>query len=208
MRKSDFEHQSPVDGNLPYSLTVFEDSITHDTHLLLSIHHALYDGEGIAQLLHELQVSLAGERLPEATPFHHFIEYMISVNSDVSDKFWDRYLSDVSPTLLSASKEPLANGSVTQTASQQIHVELSHSLASFKRQCMDLSVTPLNVFHTAWARLLALHSGATDICFGNVFSCRTVPLESADRIVGPCHASQILFVIDQRRCYETLSETQ
>jgi acyl carrier protein len=185
-RKSDFEHQSPVNGDLPYSLTVFEDSTTHSTHLLLSIHHALYDGEGIAQLLHELQASLAGEKLPEATPFHHFIEYMVSVNSDASDQFWDRYLSDVSPTLLSAPKKPSANGSVTPTASQQIHVNLTHSLASFKRQCMDLSVTLLNVFHAAWARLLALHSGATDICFGNVFSCRTIPLEGADRIVGPC----------------------
>lgn len=185
-RKSDFEHQSPVNGDLPYSLTVFEDSTTHSNHLLLSIHHALYDGEGIAQLLHELQASLANKKLPEATPFHRFIEYMVSVNSDASDQFWDRYLSDVSPTLLSASEKSSSNESVTQTASQQIHVNLNYSLASFKRQCMDLSVTPLNVFHAAWARLLALHSGATDVCFGNVFSCRTIPLEGADRIIGPC----------------------
>lgn len=185
-KKSDFEHRSPVNGDLPYSVTVFKDSVTHSTHLLLSIHHALYDGEGIAQLLHELQASLAGEKLPQATPFHRFIQYMVSFNSDASDQFWDRYLSDVSPTLLSTPKKPSANGSVTQTASQQIHVNLSNSLTSFKRQCMDLSVTPLNVFHAAWARLLALHSGATDICFGNVFSCRTIPLEGADRIVGPC----------------------
>ncbi|KAJ5368803.1 Nonribosomal peptide synthase sidC [Penicillium cataractarum] len=185
-RKSDFEHQSPVNGELPYSLAVFEDPVPRSTHLLLSIHHALYDGEGIAQLLHELQASLAGEKLPEATPFHRFVEYMVSVNTDSSDKFWDRYLSDVSPTLLSASKGVSTNGSVSQAASQQIHVGLSHSLASFKQQCRDLSATPLNVFHAAWARLLALHSNATDVCFGNVFSCRTIPLEGADRIVGPC----------------------
>jgi acyl carrier protein len=184
--KSEFEHQSPVSGNLPYCLTVFIDSISHNTHLLLSIHHALYDGEGIAQLLHELQASFAGEKLPETIPFHHFVEYMVSVNSDASDQFWDRYLSGVSPTLLSLSKKIPVNGSVTQAASQQIHVNFSNSLASFRRQCMDLSVTPLNVFHAAWARLLALYSGTNDVCFGNVFSCRTIPLEGADRIVGPC----------------------
>lgn len=185
-RKSDFEHQSPVNGELPYSLTLFEDSVAQSNHLLLSIHHALYDGEGIAQLLHELQASLAGEKLPEATPFHHFIEYMVSVNSDSSDKFWDRYMSDVSPTLLSVSKKSSTNGFVSHAASQQIHVNLGKSFALFKQQCRDLSVTPLNVFHAAWARLLALHSKATDVCFGNVFSCRTIPLEGADRIVGPC----------------------
>ena len=183
-RKSDFEHQSPVNGHLPYSLTIFEDSVRQSTHLLLSIHHALYDGEGIAQLLHEVQASLAGDGLPEAIPFHSFIEHMVSVKGDASDQFWDRYLSDVSLTLIPPSKE--TNGSLGETASQQVHMSLGQSLASFKQKCMDLSVTPLNVFHAAWARLLALHSDATDVCFGNVFSCRTVPLEGAERIVGPC----------------------
>lgn len=183
-RKSAFEHQSPIDGNLPYSLTVFEDSATKRTHLLLSIHHALYDGEGIAQLLHEVQVSLSGEELSETVPFHCFIEHLISVKSDTSDQFWDRYLSDFSPKLIPTSKEVIA--SLAETASQQVHTSLSQSLASFKRQCMDLSATPLNVFHGAWARLLALHTNTTDVCFGNIFSCRTVPLEGAERIVGPC----------------------
>ncbi|KAJ5151010.1 Nonribosomal peptide synthase sidC [Penicillium canariense] len=182
--KSEFEHQSPVNDKFPYSLTVFENSAAHSTHLLLSIHHALYDGEGIAQLLHEVQLSLAGKELPDTTPFNRFIECMISVDSDAADQFWNRYLSGVSPTLLSASKE--INGFDDQTSSHQIHVKLNPPLASFKQQCKDLSVTPLNVFHAAWARLLALYSDTSDVCFGNVFSCRTVPLEGADRIVGPC----------------------
>ena len=182
-RKSDFEGRSPVDGKLPYSLTIFTDSRIHETHLLLSIHHALYDGEGISQLLHEVQLVLAGQQLPEVVPFHRFIEYMVSASSDTSDKFWDRYISGISPSLLSVAENPT---STTQSASHQIHANLQGSLTSFKKQCKELSVTPLNVLHAAWARLLALHSNASDVCFGNVFSCRTIPLEGADRIVGPC----------------------
>lgn len=182
-RKSAFEGRSPVNGKLPYSLTLFADATTHTHHLLLSIHHALYDGEGIAQLLQEVQRSLAGEQLPQTTPFHSFIEYMLSTSSDSSDQFWDQYLSGVPPTLLS---KPETLSFVNQSASQQASADLGISLESFKRQCKDLSVTTLNVFHASWARLLALHAGSSDVCFGNVFSCRTVPLESADRIVGPC----------------------
>ncbi|KAJ5888793.1 AMP-dependent synthetase/ligase [Penicillium taxi] len=184
MRKSEFEHQSPISGTLPYSLTVFTDHITHSAYLLLSIHHALYDGQGISQLLYELQLSLSAQALPEVTPFHKFIEYMVSSSSTISDKFWDRYLSGVSPTLFSVPEN--INGIADQSASQKTQATVKSSLTTFKQQCKDLSVTPLNVFHAAWARLLSLYADSSDVCFGNVFSCRTIPLKGADKIVGPC----------------------
>lgn len=183
MRKSEFESQSPVDGKLPYSLTVFKNSATEELHLLLSIHHALYDGQGIGQLLQEVQTVLAGQELPRTTPFRQFIDHMLSASSDSSDQYWDRYLSGVSPNLLS---KPEAVSPTDQIASHQVNVDLKVPLNLFKRQCKDLHVTLLNAFHASWARLLALHTTSSDVCFGNVFSCRTVPLEGADRIVGPC----------------------
>lgn len=182
-QKSEFEFRSPVNGDLPYALTLFKDLNNQHTYLLLSIHHALYDGEGITQLLQEIQTSLAGQQLPEVVPFHRFISHMVSTGPNTSDKFWDRYLSGVSPSLLSA---PQSQSPTTHSVSHQIHVNLNESLTSFKRHCQELSVTPLNVLHAAWARLLVLHADTSDVCFGNVFSCRTVPLEGADRIVGPC----------------------
>ncbi|KAJ6123272.1 hypothetical protein N7512_005737 [Penicillium capsulatum] len=182
-QKSAFECRSPVNGELPYSLTIFTNLTTSHTFLLLSIHHALYDGEGISQLLQEIQMCLAGEQLPQVVPFHRFIQHMVSSTSDASDEFWDRYLSGVSPGLLSAPKKKIPEG---PSVSQQIHMNLKEPLDSFKKHCKDLSVTPLNVLHAAWARLLILHTDTSDVCFGNVFSCRTVPLEGADRIVGPC----------------------
>lgn len=183
-RKAEFECQSPGGGNLPYSLTVFLSPATQSAHLLLSIHHALYDGEGIAQLLHELQLSLAGQELPAPTQFHRFIDYMVSASSDASDQYWDRYLSGVTPSLISIPEQ--TKSSMDQNASQQTNTDLNVPLSSFKQRCKELSVTPLNIFHAAWARLLSLHADSSDVCFGNVFSCRTVPVEGADQIVGPC----------------------
>ncbi|KAJ6168553.1 hypothetical protein N7497_001396 [Penicillium chrysogenum] len=181
--KSKFEGLSPVNGQLPYSLTLITDSTAQKTHLLLSIHHALYDGEGIAQLLQELQMLLSNQELPTTAPFRNFIDYMTSVDYGSSDEYWDQYLSGVSPTLL-PTPEPVAHAG--KLASQQIHTSLNGSFISFKQQCKDLSVTPLNIFHAAWARLLSLYTDSSDVCFGNVFSCRTVPLDGVDRIVGPC----------------------
>lgn len=180
-RKSKFEHQSPVNGELPYSLTAFADPATHHLHLLVSIHHALYDGEAIARLMREVQDCFAGQKLPQLAPFYRFIDYMVSVPSDTSDHYWDGYLSGLSPTLLSKHGN---TGYANRITSNQVNVKLS--LQSFKRQCKDLCVTPLNVFHASWARLLALRSDSHDVCFGNVFSCRTIPLGDVDAIVGPC----------------------
>ncbi|KGO64994.1 AMP-dependent synthetase/ligase [Penicillium italicum] len=182
-RKAKFEGLSPVNGQLPYSLTLITDSTAQKTHLLLSIHHALYDGEGIAQLLQELQLLLSSQELPANAPYRNFIDYMTSVDYGSSDEYWDQYLSGVSPTLL-PPPEPAANSD--DSASQQIHTTLNGSFESFKQQCKDLSVTPLNILHAAWARLLSLYTDSSDVCFGNVFSCRTIPLEGVDRIVGPC----------------------
>ncbi|KAJ5733387.1 hypothetical protein N7493_002173 [Penicillium malachiteum] len=181
--KSEFERQSPVSGGPPYLLSIFTNP-NGDSHLLLSIHHALYDAEGISQLLDEIQRAIQGEELPPTTPFHKFIEYMVSAGTDQSDQFWDRYLAGLSPALLSTQEHP--HTSENSSASLQLQVNISNSLSSFKQKCKELSVTPLNVFHAAWARLLSSHSNSTDICFGNVFSCRTIPLEGVDEIVGPC----------------------
>ncbi|CAG7931892.1 unnamed protein product [Penicillium olsonii] len=178
-KKAEFEQISPVNDQLPYSLTHVTDSASGNTHLLLSIHHALYDGEGISQLLHELQLSVSGRELPTSTPFSQFIDYMTSVDYSASDKYWKQYLTGVSPTLLPAA-------GANNYASQQIHMSLETPFHSFKQQCKDLSVSPLNVFHAAWARLLSLYTDSPDVCFGNVFSCRTIPLDGADQIVGPC----------------------
>ncbi|KAJ5447818.1 AMP-dependent synthetase/ligase [Penicillium cf. griseofulvum] len=181
--KSKFEGLSPVNGQLPYSLSFITDSNAQKTHLLISIHHALYDGEGIIQLLHEVQLLLSSQELPPNAPFRNFIDYMTSLDYDSLDEYWDEYLSGVSPTLLRTS-ELTANAD--ESASQQIHTSLNGSFISFKQQCKFLSVTPLNIFHAAWAIMLSLYTDSSDVCFGNVFSCRTVPLDGADRIVGPC----------------------
>jgi acyl carrier protein len=183
-RKAEFECQSPVSTNLPYSLTMFMTPASQSAHLLLSIHHTLYDGEGISRLLHELQLFIAGQELPAPTQFHRFIDHMVSANSSASDQFWDRYLSGVTPSRISTPEH--VKSSVDQSASQQFNTDLEIPLSSFKQRCKELSVTPLNVFHTAWARLLSLHADSSDVCFGNVFSCRTVPVDGADQIIGPC----------------------
>ncbi|PWW73490.1 hypothetical protein C7212DRAFT_359603 [Tuber magnatum] len=39
---------------------------------------------------------------------------------------------------------------------------------------------------TAWARLLSMYTGETEVCFGNVVSGRTIPVEGVEDVIAPC----------------------
>ncbi|KAJ9393053.1 hypothetical protein DTO063F5_190 [Paecilomyces variotii] len=180
--KSADTYQDPL--KLPYSLTLFNVQETGEKVLLFSLHHALHDGEAMAVLLQEVETTYHGESLPDAVPFRKFIEYTVNAPLDASNEFWSRYLSDLSPRLLCS---PSNNGPQQGDPGYlQTRLSLDIPFDAFEKQCKQVLATPLNVFHTAWARLLAFYTGSTDVCFGNVFSCRTIPLEGVERIVGPC----------------------
>ena len=183
-RKLQFEEQFRATDVLPYSLTVFRDNDAGKSFLLLSMHHALYDGEAMVQLLHEIQLSFSCQPLPEVVQFEHFIGHVLRMDIEKSDKYWDEYLPDVSPSLLGSLK--IDNEITSGSASHESRIELEVSYDVFKNMCKEASVTPLNLLHAAWARLLSTYTESSDVCFGNVFSCRTIPLEGADRVVGPC----------------------
>lgn len=181
-QKSQFQEQFQVRGVLPYSLAVLRDQNQRKTFLLFSIHHALYDGEAIGQMFQEFQSIFSRQPMPEVVPFERFIRHMISTDLNASDSYWDHYLSGVSPSLLAG----LQSDKSAKTATFQRHIDLGTPYDLFKEKCRHASVTPLSAFHGAWARLLSFYLDSSDICFGNVASCRTIPLEGADRIVGPC----------------------
>lgn len=180
-QKLQFQKRFQAGGVLPYALTVFWDRIGRKTFLLLSIHHALHDGEAMTLLFQEIQSLLSHQPIPEVIPFESFIRNMISTDINAADGYWNRYLSGVLPSLLAGSKSD-----ESANAAFQSQIDLGTPYDLLKEKCKEISVTPLNVFHTAWARLLSFYLDSPDVCFGNVFSCRTIPLEGADRIVGPC----------------------
>jgi ferricrocin synthase len=47
-------------------------------------------------------------------------------------------------------------------------------------------VSLLSLGQAVWAKLIAAFTGEKDVCFGNVVSGRTLPVEGIERIVAPC----------------------
>lgn len=171
--------------DIPYSLSLFTSNATERSLLLLSIHHALYDAEAMSELLQDVEKIYFGQPLPEVVSFDAFLQKMVSTDQEESSRFWDTYLAGNPTTSLVTS----IWGSKHQNTPKEYQREQlipDFSLSWVEMECRRMSTTLLGLFQMAWAKLLTVYTGQPDVCFGNVFSCRTLDLEGAERIVGPC----------------------
>jgi aryl carrier-like protein len=168
----------------PYSIVAFQDSQNDRNMLLFSIHHALHDGEAMSQLLKEVERCYGGHDQSQVPQFRHFVEYMLCSNKEESEQFWHQYLRGISPQLLCSALKLTSDAGASRY--QQHKIDLEIDLQDFEKMCKNLSVTALNIFHAAWSRMLSAYTLSSDVCFGNVFSGRTIPLDGVESIIGPC----------------------
>ncbi|KAI9840539.1 MAG: NRPS [Sclerophora amabilis] len=172
-----------IEREPPYGLTV---AVASDRSILmLSMHHALYDGVAISQLLDEVETRYHKKDLAPPVQFSPFLQSMLSMDVKEGDIFWEKTLKDLNSKSLNL-----------KVKSNSIHDALNHvrssrsssrwPLSDFERSCKRLSTTMLAAGHAAWARLLCVCLNTTDVCFGNVVSGRTAPVEGVERLVAPC----------------------
>jgi aryl carrier-like protein len=157
---------------------------TGTTQLHIFIHHALYDGESMALLLHEVEEVLLCNPLPPVVPYDLYLEEMVSTDVQQADIFWEGCLSQMSFHHLIVPHPWLERREAR--AFDRTLDRLTIPLQEIEDRCKALSVTLLNVLEAAWTKMICHYSGETDICFGEVLSCRSLPVDGIERIVGPC----------------------
>ncbi|WEW57918.1 hypothetical protein PRK78_003385 [Emydomyces testavorans] len=169
---------------VPYVFIEFRNTTTRQTQLHLLIHHALYDGEAMAQLLQEVEQTVLGIQLPPVVPFDYYLEQMVKTDVEAADEFWSGYLSGFSPSYLVPLGPNVPNVKTKKYHTFSAYLDMP--LTQVTDSCKKASVTLLSLLQAAWAKLLFCYSGFLDICFGDVSSCRILPVDGAERIVGPC----------------------
>ncbi|KAH8695924.1 nonribosomal siderophore peptide synthase SidC [Talaromyces proteolyticus] len=183
-QKSLFATHAQQPFTVPYSIVALTEAFTDKKVLLFSIHHALHDGQAMALLLKEIETSYAGGQLPVPTQFRQFVNYILANSEEDTNPFWNKYLDGIPGSLLfpSLTTDPMARSHSIDIYKEQFELPLTE----FETMCKNLSVTPLSLIQGAWAMLLSIYTTSSDICFGNVFSGRTIPLEGIEDIIGPC----------------------
>ena len=178
-------HQNERDPDLPYSLVDMKVKGTH--YLMLTMHHALYDALAMEQLLHEVELLyFAEEKLPDSISFEPFLIAGLSMDQTEADKFWTKQFSDFTPTKFpSLYRKPEADDA-SESAYNVTSQILDIPLKELESACKATSTTMLSITQAAFAKILSMYLGCQDICFGNVVSGRSLPIDGVERLVAPC----------------------
>lgn len=203
IRQIQEQHQSTLSEEKGLEDGPFLSSIIkgeNDSYLILTLHHALYDGESLGLLMRELQRSVQSGMIDEKGPRYRDILPALLPSPYLAD-FWVQRLSNRQDSLI-AKPSPRSLGSHTISSDMNIQ---THSLVQFAR---EISVSVHTVALYAYAKLLACLTGQVCVTFAEIFSLRNnTDLEGSEKIFGPCF-NTILTSIEVRENESTIEALQ
>ncbi|RPB02033.1 hypothetical protein L873DRAFT_1788049 [Choiromyces venosus 120613-1] len=154
--------------------------------LIMHFHHSLYDGFAMDMLLDDARRTYHGSGLPARGSFKPFLEYIEDLDLVKADDFWKERLEGLESSSFQDLTGLTATAKSLLTGMGLAKISCSRSLTSIEGGCRSLQTSLLALGQAAWARLLSVYSGEIDICFGNVVSGRTIPVEGVEDVIAPC----------------------
>ena len=144
--------------------------------IMLSLHHALYDGTSLPQLLEDFEALIDAntQQLTTRLPFHKLVPSILSQDDDV--RHWTEALHGFEPTPLGARS--------TDGAARLVEKQLTLTSQELESRCRSIGVSLQVLCNLAFGKLLAMESKTRDVCFGQLFGLLDLVPE-ADTAVGP-----------------------
>ncbi|KUJ06998.1 uncharacterized protein LY89DRAFT_767318 [Mollisia scopiformis] len=168
----------------PYTLQLTGSESCHK--LSISMHHALYDGVALSVLYEEVESLYRRESLAPPVSFVPFLHKIETMDLDIADKFWESTLKSCRNTSLKEISRPSSASIQLQPITRIDRMTSRGPLHSIEADIKKHSTSLLAACHAAWASSLSELVEEIDVCFGNVVSGRTVPVEDVERLVAPC----------------------
>ncbi|KHN97569.1 Amino acid adenylation [Metarhizium album ARSEF 1941] len=174
--------------------------------ICFEVNHVILDGHSTGVMLRDFWQAYSGTLLPDAPSFGDFIRYAERRPRDANQAFWAKYLEDAKPCLFPRSKGATGSGPVKEVTVTVPGLDAS-KIHDF---CSKWEVTTASVMQTAWAVVLHHFTGCANPCFGNLASCRDVPIDRLEDMFGPVIAMVPYRVRlgGNRSVIETLREAQ
>lgn len=150
-------------------------------YLLLEMHHALYDANAMANLLQEVEELYEDHELPAPVSFKPFLDHMLSASLEQADDFFTAQLRNFIPKPFEKMKH-----SQSKNGFGAVVANIGCSSKTVEEFLSKHSTTMLGLTQAMWAKALSAAQGYSDVCFGNVVSGRTVPVDGIESLVAPC----------------------
>ncbi|KAH9946102.1 uncharacterized protein BXZ73DRAFT_72945 [Epithele typhae] len=146
-------------------------------HLVVVMHHALYDGHSISDLFYVVQQIYAGTKPPRRPEYHQLLP-RIKWQERNGTSFWAERLRGLQHVPIPKKNSPDQPATTFHTS-----LPVSLDLEQIRRACGNAQVTPQCLGQAAFAKILATLTKCRDVVFGRVVSGRDMP--GADEVVGP-----------------------
>lgn len=145
------------------------------SHIVLTIHHALYDGWMMPLIIDRVNKVYQGLAIPTTTPFKNFIKYIVDKDRKGSEDFWREQLHEANglqfPVIPHPRYQPKADSLLEH------RVEFPMRLAS--------NTTIATSIRAAWGLVAARYTSSEDAVFGETITGRNASVAGIWEIEGP-----------------------
>ncbi|KAL3261959.1 hypothetical protein ABHI18_003269 [Aspergillus niger] len=149
----------------------------HSRSFVWTIHHALYDGWSVSQILQRVEEIYSGaSKLSSTLPYKLFINHLVQQEAHSSDEFWKTHLAALSSCPFPQNKP----------SPDTIRVGNRHySSLEISRAPSGPKLTVPEMIRAAWALIVSVHTGSGDVCFAETLMGRNIDMPGAMEVAGP-----------------------
>nr|BDD69315.1 nonribosomal peptide synthetase gene [Verruciconidia persicina] len=173
------EHKSKPMG-LGTPLAQFGIAMDSSPRLVLTLHHAVYDGYSMQLLLDYVEKAYQKQTVTPPQGFQGFVKHVMSLESEDTTQYWQKALENCEaptyPSLPSADYQPRVDGSIT------------HGISDLKWPRQN-NITPSTLVRAAWTLLMASYTNSNDVLMGTTVTGRQAAVPGIESIMGPTIAT-------------------
>lgn len=148
--------------------------------LLISLHHAVFDGWSLDLLLEDLTALYADSNASITRPaLEPIFKHILAASADAASDRWSGYFDDFEPSPFPALSERQKQSNVIYE--RRLEISLQEVSQSLKKTGNGLQA----LLQTVWALTLSGLTMADDVCFATIVSGRSIPVEGAESAVAP-----------------------
>ncbi|KAJ5517003.1 hypothetical protein N7527_008563 [Penicillium freii] len=155
---------------------IVNDETTGRISIILSIHHALYDGWSMPLIVDRVNRAYRGESIGCPAPFKNFIRWLGDTDRASTETYWATQLEGA--TSLQFPLIPYTGYQARADSLLEHYVKLPPASSG--------STTSIaTAIRGAWGLLAAHYTSSDDIVFGETMTGRTAPVAAVEEIEGP-----------------------
>lgn len=171
----DFSKGFSEDDSMWFRMAVCYPS-TGITKLVFTIHHVLYDGWCFNRIINAIFAAYEGFVVPKSIPFKRAVDYILSVDKEITLSFWKKYLEAIEPDAGFKQSE------ITNVLnSKPVKFTSRIDILKLKQSATFSKITIATITKAAWALTLKVYQQRDSVIFGNVISGRELPVEGIER---------------------------